>query len=106
MTETATQTVAVEEPPRYMIEDVLVAQKSRILDTIGEGRHERAMAQLSVLIDLWIVADYAYKGRHVAQCIVDGIDNEMRPLRPTTKRWKALAELRYTAQGQLLAFME
>ena len=97
-------TATVEPSPTYMIENVLVAQKNRILNTIGEGKHERAIAQLSVLIELWTECDYAYKGKHVATCIVDGIDNEMRPLRPTTKRWKVLAELRYTAQGQWLAF--
>ena len=51
----------------YLIENVLVDQKDRILRLIDNGYDRESLAALETVADLWRVADYGHKLREVCE---------------------------------------
>lgn len=55
----------------YQIENILVAQKDKIIRTINDGNLVAAYAMLSVLTPLWENCHYGYKVKEIEKRLQD-----------------------------------
>ena len=61
----------------HEIDNLLVGQKDAIRGLIDNGKFEGAIGALSVVADMWIAEDYAYKGIELCERACGLLDNRM-----------------------------
>jgi hypothetical protein len=78
---------------RYNVENHVVNQKNAIICNINAGEYDAALARLSILTDLWVAVDYAYKGHELCDRIIAAVYEESANLHPRSNAAKRVERL-------------